>query len=77
MASDAPCTRSSQCAVHALPVDRSRKDGGQRSSAEAPPTIQTSDCRRINNPPDPRAGSMESEKSGGGRGRGKTRLFLA
>lgn len=80
MASDASCARSSECAEHALPVDWSRKDGGQRSSAEAPPTIQTRDCRRINHPPDPRAGSMESEKSGGGRGRGEKqslRLFVA
>lgn len=57
---NAPCTRS--------PSERSRKNGGQRASAEAAPTVQTSDRRRFNYPPDPGARSMESEKSGGGRG---------
>lgn len=60
--------------MHARLVCRSRKNGGQRSSAEAPPQIQTSDCRRVNYPPGPGAGGMESEKSGGRRGRGE-RLF--
>lgn len=68
---------SSKCVVHALPVSRSRKNGGQRSSAEAAPTIQTSDSRRVNYPPDPGARGMEPEKSGRGRVWGEQRLFVA
>lgn len=38
-AGDTTCTRTPECAPHALPVNLSRKNGGQRSSTEAPPPI--------------------------------------
>lgn len=56
-------------------VNQNWKNGGQRQSAEAPPTVQTSDCRRVNDSSDSRASSMESEKSRRGRGGGKKASF--
>lgn len=50
-----------------------KKNGGQRESAEAPPTIQTRDRRRHNHSPHPRSRRVEPEKSGRGRGAGEQR----
>lgn len=54
-----------------LNVNHGEENGGERSSTEAAPSIQTCHRCRFNNSPDSRFGGMESPESGGRRGRGE------